>query len=78
LGRIRVSQSGDSDRLLRDSRLIAFKKLALHHDAIIAATNLCAHIGQGLSDCEAGKHAHFFQGVARCHPDTGWKPMLAS
>ena len=37
--------SGDSDRfsaVLRDSRLIAVKKLGFAHDAMIARTDLCA------------------------------------
>ena len=40
------------------------------------STLTITHIGRGLSDCGAGNHSHYFQGVARCHPDTGWKPML--
>ena len=40
------------------------------------STLIMTHIGRSLSDCEAGNHCHYFQGVARCHPDTGWKPML--
>jgi hypothetical protein len=33
-------------------------------------------IRPGLSDCEGGNHSHYFQSLARCHPDTSWKPML--
>jgi hypothetical protein len=40
------------------------------------STLIITHIGRGLSDCEEGNHSHYFQGVARCHPDTGLKPML--
>ena len=40
------------------------------------STLITTHIGRGLSDCQAGNHSHYLQGVVRCHPDTGWKPML--
>jgi hypothetical protein len=40
------------------------------------STLIMIHIDRDLSGCEAGDHSHYFQGVARCEPDTGWKPML--
>jgi hypothetical protein len=40
------------------------------------STLIMIHIDRGLSGCKAGDHSRYFQGVARCEPDTGWKPML--
>ena len=77
-GRLIVAEKGEpgqngAEHIPEGRRNLPSARMKRARIQLSVSTLIITHIGRSLRDCEAGNHSHYFQGVAPCHPDTGWK-----